>query len=118
MKAFWVTQQEEDTFEVLQKEMRGMGKWQKQTKQSRVHNYAETEEYMGGVDGWSETREESHDTSRHNAIEKENTPGWELKIKPLKLFKYIKKGVELQAHKWVNLTQPRPVNAHGHVINL
>lgn len=44
---------------------------------------------MWGVDGWR-TREESHDTSRHNAIEKENTPGWELKIKALKLFKYIK----------------------------
>lgn len=73
---------------------------------------------MWEVDGQSETRKESHGTSRHNATERENTPGQELRIKPLKLFKYIKKGVELQAHKRVNLTQPRAANAHRHVIIL
>lgn len=65
---------------------------------------------------WSETREESHGTSRYNATERENTPGQELMIKPLKLFKYMKKGFELQAHKRVNLTQPRAVNAHRRAI--
>ena len=53
---------------------------------------------MWEVDGQSETRKESHGTSRHNATERENTLGQELRIKPLKLFKYIKK-VDLQAHK-------------------
>lgn len=58
-------------------------------KIARVHDYTGAGDDVQEVAVWSETRKESHGTNR-NATEREDILGQELRIKPLKLFKYIK----------------------------